>query len=119
MSSGLMTHVARAPGDPDSPPGYSPLRTAKINRRRVAVCAFQNGAKLGYAACQGQGFADVFEEEEFASRVGLIRRAGEAAPECEVAAKKFCFDVGGWGIHHAIDHQHVADPDSQAHARNL
>jgi hypothetical protein len=53
----------------DAPPGYSLLGIAHINGRRVAVYAFQNGAKLDDAAGPGQGFADAFD------RAGhLIRR---------------------------------------------
>ena len=41
--------------------GYLPLGTAKINGRSIGVYVFQNGAKLGDEAGQGQGFADVFD----------------------------------------------------------
>ena len=53
--------VDRAPGDPDAPEGYSPLGIAKINGNRLAVYAFQNGAKLDDVAGPGHGFADVFD----------------------------------------------------------
>lgn len=55
------TNVARAPGDPNTLPGYSPLGIAKVNGRRIAVYAFQNGAKLGDVPERGEGSADVFD----------------------------------------------------------
>ena len=61
--------VDRAHSDPDAPEGYSTLGIAKINGSRVAVYAFQNGAKLDDVAGPGRGFADVFD-----SAGHLIRR---------------------------------------------
>lgn len=61
--------IGRASGDPDAPVGYSRLGIAKINGKRVAVYAFQNGAKLGDSAGRGRGSADVFD-----SAGHLIRR---------------------------------------------
>lgn len=55
--------------DLDAPEGYSKLGIAKINGRRVAVYAFQNGARPDDAAGEGHGFADVFD-----SAGHLIRR---------------------------------------------
>ena len=54
---------------PDAPEGYARLGIAKINGRRVAIFAFQNGAKLDDAAGEGRGSADVFD-----SAGHLIRR---------------------------------------------
>jgi hypothetical protein len=51
----------RSRGDPDAPAGYSLLGITKINGKRIAVYAFQNGAKVNDVAGQGQGFADVFD----------------------------------------------------------
>ncbi len=59
----------RASDDSDALAGYSPLGIAKINERKFAVYAFQNGANLNDAAGSGQGFADVFD-----SAGHLIRR---------------------------------------------
>jgi hypothetical protein len=59
----------RAHSDPDAPDGYSPLGIAKINGSRVAIYAFQNGAKPDDVAGLGRGFADVFD-----SAGHLIRR---------------------------------------------
>jgi hypothetical protein len=53
--------VDRAHNDPDAPEGYSTLGIAKINGSRVAVYAFQNGAKRDDVAGSGRGFADVFD----------------------------------------------------------
>jgi hypothetical protein len=55
--------------EPDAPEGYARLGTAKINGRRVAIYAFQNGARLDDAAGEGRGSADVFD-----SAGHLIRR---------------------------------------------
>jgi len=59
----------RAHNDPDAPEGYSPLGVARINGSRVAVYAFENGAKPDDVAGPGRGFADVFD-----SAGHLIRR---------------------------------------------
>lgn len=64
-----LTRVDRSRGDPDAPAGYSLLGITKINGKRIAVYAFQNGAKVNDVAGQGQGFADVFD-----SAGHLIRR---------------------------------------------
>ena len=59
----------RAHNDPNAPEGYSPLGVARINGSRVAVYAFENGAKPDDVAGPGRGFADVFD-----SAGHLIRR---------------------------------------------
>jgi hypothetical protein len=59
----------RAYDDSDALARYSSLGIAKINERKFAVYAFQNGANLNDAAGSGQGFADVFD-----SAGHLIRR---------------------------------------------
>ena len=64
-----LARVDRALGDPDPSAGYSPLGIAKINGRRFAVNSFQNGAKPGDAAGQGQGVADIYDGDGH-----LIRR---------------------------------------------
>jgi hypothetical protein len=69
LDSAFERAVDRAPGDPDAPEGYSTLGIAKINGSRVAVYAFQNGAKPDDVAGPGRGFADVFD-----SAGHLIRR---------------------------------------------
>jgi hypothetical protein len=56
-----LARVARAPSDPDTPAGYSPLGIANISGRRIAVYVFHNGAKADDVAGRGQGFADVFD----------------------------------------------------------
>jgi hypothetical protein len=63
-----LSRVDRAPGAPDAPAGYSPLGIAKINGRRIAIYAFQNGAKLDDLAGSGRGTAEVFD------RTGSLRR---------------------------------------------
>jgi hypothetical protein len=81
QASGLVTHVARAPGDPDAPPGYSRLGIAKINGRRIAVYAFQNVAKLGDVAGQGRGFADVFDSAGHLVRRFIVRENLNSQPQ--------------------------------------
>jgi hypothetical protein len=67
--SGINCCADTGRGDPDAPEGYTKLGIAKINGRRVAVYAFENGARLDDAAGEGHGFADVFD-----SAGHLIRR---------------------------------------------
>jgi hypothetical protein len=69
LDSSLKPTIGRAHSDPDAPEGYSTLGIAKINGSRVAVYAFDNGAKLDDVAGPGRGFADVFD-----SAGHLIRR---------------------------------------------
>lgn len=61
--------VEESRSDPEAPEGYSALGIAKINGSRVAVYAFDNGAKLDDVAGPGRGSADVFD-----SAGHLIRR---------------------------------------------
>jgi hypothetical protein len=81
QASGFLTNVARAPGDPDTPVGYSPLGIAKINGSRIAVYAFQNGAKLGDVAGRGQGFADVFDRAGHLIRRFIFRENLNSPPQ--------------------------------------
>jgi len=69
LDSAFKRTIERAHNDPDAPEGYSPLGIAKINGSRVAVYAFENGAKPDDVAGTGRGFADVFD-----SAGHLIRR---------------------------------------------
>ena len=64
-----LARVDRASGDPCPSEGYSPLGIAKINGRRFAVNSFENGAKLGDTAGQGQGVANIYGSDGH-----LIRR---------------------------------------------
>jgi hypothetical protein len=61
LDSAFERTIGRANSDPDAPEGYSTLGIAKINGSRVAVYAFDNGAKLDDVAGPGRGFADVFD----------------------------------------------------------
>jgi hypothetical protein len=74
-----MARVDLAHGDP--PPGYSPLWIAKINGRRIAVYAFQNGAKLDDMAGQSQGFADVFDRAGHMMRRFIFRENLNSPPQ--------------------------------------
>lgn len=76
-----LAHVGRAPGDPDTPVGYSPLGIAKINGRRIGVYAFQSGAKLGDVAGRGQGFADVFDGAGHLIRRFIFRENPNSPPQ--------------------------------------
>ena len=80
-ASGFATHVARAPADPDTPAGYSPLGIAKVNGRRIGVYAFQNGAKLGDVPGRGQGFADVFDRAGHLIRRFIFRENLNSPPQ--------------------------------------
>ena len=73
--------IGRASGDPDAPVGYSRLGIAKINGKRVAVYAFQNGAKLGDVAGRGQGFADVFDSAGHLIRRFIFRENLHSPPQ--------------------------------------
>jgi hypothetical protein len=64
-----LARADRVSDEPDAPAGYAPLGITKINGQRIAVYAFQNGAKLDDAAGQGHGSAEVFD-----SAGHLIRR---------------------------------------------
>jgi hypothetical protein len=55
-------------GDPDAPAGYSPIGTARVNGRRIAIYAFQNGTIPDDLADQGRGSAEVFD------RAGNLKR---------------------------------------------
>jgi hypothetical protein len=61
LDSTLKRTIGRANSVPDAPDGYSALGIAKINGSRVAVYAFDNGAKTDDVAGPGRGFADVFD----------------------------------------------------------
>lgn len=76
-----LAHLGRAPGDPDAPVGYSPLGIAKINGTRIAIYAFQNGAKLGDVTGRGQGFADVFDSAGHLIRRFIFRENLNSPPQ--------------------------------------
>jgi hypothetical protein len=75
----LMARVDRAHSDP--PPGYSPLWIAKINGRRIAVYALQNGAKLDDTAGQSEGSADVFDRAGHMMRRFIFRQNLNSPPQ--------------------------------------
>ncbi|MGO9618146.1 MAG: hypothetical protein ACLP6W_17255 [Bryobacteraceae bacterium] len=76
-----LARVDRSRGDPNTPAEYSPLGIAKVNRKRIAVYAFQNGAKLGDVAGQGQGFADVFDSAGHLIRRFIFRENLNSPPQ--------------------------------------
>jgi hypothetical protein len=71
----------RAVGEPDAPAGYSPLGIARINGRRVAIYAFQNGAKLDDAAGQDHGSAEVFDRSGHLIRRFIYRENLNSPPQ--------------------------------------
>jgi hypothetical protein len=73
--------VDQAEGDLDALTGYSPLGIAKINGRRIAIYAFQNGAKPNDAAGQGRGFADVFDNAGHLKRRFIFRENLNSPPK--------------------------------------
>jgi len=80
-SERFIARVDRASGDPDPSAGYSPLGIAKINGRRFAVNSFQNGARPGDAAGQGQGFADIFDGDGHLLRRFAFKENLNSAPQ--------------------------------------
>jgi hypothetical protein len=73
----------RAPDEPDAPTGYAPLGIAKINGQRIAVYAFQNGARLDDAAGQGSGSADVFDSSGHLIRRFIYRENLNSPPQVD------------------------------------
>ncbi|HEX9493006.1 MAG TPA: hypothetical protein VGA33_07075 [Thermoanaerobaculia bacterium] len=76
-----LARVDWASGDPYPSAGYSPLGIAKINGRRFAVNSFQNGAKRDDAAGQGQGFADIYDNDGHLIRRFAFRESLNSPPQ--------------------------------------
>jgi hypothetical protein len=76
-----LARADRAPDEPDAPAGYSPLGITKINGQRIAVYAFQNGAKFDDAAGQSRGSADVFDSGGHLMRRFIYRENLHSPPQ--------------------------------------
>ena len=62
-----LARADRAPDEPDAPAGYAPLGITKINGQRIAVYAFQNGAKFDDAV-QPRAVGHRLPRRRFATR---------------------------------------------------
>ena len=71
----------RIAGEPDAPPGYSSLGIVNINGRRIAVYAFQNGARLNDTAGKGYGTAEVFDSAGHLRRCFIYRENLHSPPQ--------------------------------------
>ena len=76
-----LNRVDQANGDPDAPAGYSPVGIARVNGKRIAIYAFQNGAKPGDVAGQGRGSADVFDSAGNLRRRFIFRENRNSPPQ--------------------------------------